>query len=107
KDALAIIYQHWQALLAAGKGERYAGLCGLRTYKDGAVIGGDVDYNVLDVSLLDYRYRMGYQGDKAEVFLTNILRAYPFPDIPGEKFCTEALVWNRIGKKYILRFFNE
>lgn len=106
KDALSVIHRHWQALLVDGDEERYAGLCGLRLDQDGTVIGGSVDYQVLDVSLLDYRYRMGYQGDKAEVFRTDILRAYPFPVIADEKFCTEALVWNRIGQKYWLRFFN-
>lgn len=107
QNALAIIHRQWQALLAEGNAASYAGLCGLRLYHDGAVIGGGVDYKVLDASLLDYRYRMGYQGDKAEVFRTDILRAYPFPIIAGEKFCTEALVWNRVGQHYQLRFFNE
>lgn len=106
-NALSIIHHHWQALLAEGKSERYAGLCGLRVYHNGSVIGGDVDYQVLDASLPDYRYRMGYRGDKAEVFRTDILRRYPFPVIDGEKFCTEALVWNRIGRAYQLRFFDE
>ena len=106
EGALATIDGHWQALLKTGEEEQYGGLCGLRTYSDGAIIGGGVDYQLLDTSLITYRYRMGYQGDKAEVFRTSILRAYPFPVIAGEKFCTEALVWNRIGKTYKFRFFN-
>lgn len=32
---------------------------------------------------------------------------YPFPEIEGEKFCPEALVWNRIALKYKLRYFYE
>ena len=32
----------------------------------------------------------------AEVFRTEILRKYPFQEIE-EKFCSEALVWNRIA----------
>ncbi len=107
EDSLLIIHNHWQRLLMAGDVQRYAGLCGLRVFKNGEVIGGNVDYQVLDASVLEYRYRMGYRGDKAEVFRTDVLKAYPFPDIEGEKFCTEALVWNRIGQLYQLRFFNE
>lgn len=105
--ALSSIHGHWQRLLAEGNVAQYAGLCGLRLYPSGTVIGGGVDYEVLDASLIDYRYRKGYRGDKAEVFRTDIVRSYPFPVIVGEKFCTEALVWNRIGLAYQFRFFNE
>ena len=36
-----------------------------------------------------------------------MLREIPFPDIEGEKFVPEALVWNRIACKYKLRVFHE
>jgi glycosyltransferase involved in cell wall biosynthesis len=107
EDSLSIIHNHWHRLLMDGDVQRFAGLCGLRAAKNGHVIGGNVDYSVLDASVLEYRYRKGYVGDKAEVYRTDVLRAYPFPSIEGEKFCTEALVWNRIGQSYQLRFFNE
>ena len=35
------------------------------------------------------------------------MREFPFPEIEGEKFCPEVLVWNRIARKYKLRYFNE
>ena len=41
-----------------------------------------------------------------EVFRTSVLREIPFPEIPGEKFVPEALVWNRIAQKYKLRVFH-
>ena len=43
----------------------------------------------------------------AEVYKTDILRQYPFPEFAGEHFCPEALVWNRIAQRYKLYFFNE
>lgn len=46
-------------------------------------------------------------GDVAEVYKTAILKEYKFPKFEGEKFCTEALVWNRISKKYKQYYFNE
>ncbi|WP_333660709.1 glycosyltransferase family A protein [Chishuiella changwenlii] len=45
--------------------------------------------------------------DVAEVYKTNILKQYKFPKFKGEKFCTEALVWNRISKRYKQYYFNE
>lgn len=46
-------------------------------------------------------------GDLSEVFRTDVMREFPFPEIEGEKFCPEVLVWNRIARKYKLRYFNE
>ena len=43
----------------------------------------------------------------SEVFRTDVMREFPFPEIEGEKFCPEVLVWNRIARKYKLRYFNE
>ncbi|MFC3199218.1 glycosyltransferase family 2 protein [Parapedobacter deserti] len=105
--ALMEISSRWSAVLQKPNPKEYAGICGLRIDENGAVVGGKVDYDVLDTTTVDYRYRRGYQGDKAEVYRTDILRAYPFPDIEGEKFCTEALVWNRIAASYRLVFFNK
>lgn len=49
---------------------------------------------------LTYKYRV--LGDKAEIFKTSILAEFPFPEIKGEKFVPESLVWNRIANKYKL-----
>ncbi len=43
----------------------------------------------------------------AEVWKTSILKEFPFPEFKGEKFVTEAIVWNEIAKKYKLRYFNK
>ena len=43
----------------------------------------------------------------SEVFKTEVLREFPFPEIPGERFCTESLVWNRIATKYKMHYFYE
>src|SRR5690606_9120380 len=106
-DSLQIVNEAWQKLYGENSGEGFAGICGLRCFPDGKIIGGNVDYQVLDVSMLEYRYKRGYKGDKAEVFLTEVLSNYPFPNIEGESFCTEGLVWNRIGQSYKMRFIDE
>ena len=47
-------------------------------------------------------------GDKAEVIYTELFRRYPFPELEGEKFLTEAVVWDRIGHDgYQIRWINE
>lgn len=85
----------------------FAGVCGLRAYKDGTRIGGECDFDILDCSPLEFRVKYGISGDMAEVVNTDILKEYPFPDIPGEMFCTEALLWDRLSAKYKFRYFYE
>lgn len=53
---------------------------------------------------LDFRYKLNIKGDKAEVFKTAILKEFKFPEFQGEKFCPEALIWNRIAMKYDMLF---
>lgn len=55
----------------------------------------------------EFRFVKNYSGDMAEVIKTEVMRAYPFPKFHGEIFCTEALVWNRIGKDYNILYFDE
>lgn len=84
----------------------FAGLGGTRIYPDGTRIGGVAEFKTLNCNALDFRLSYGIKGDMAEVFRTTILRDFPFPEIKDEKFCPEALVWNRIAQKYKLLYFN-
>ena len=86
---------------------RFAGVCGLRATPDNEKIGGGGYFGVLDCNALDFRYKYRIKGDMAEVFYTDILKKYPFPEFESEFFCTEAVVWNRIAQQYILRYFYE
>jgi len=52
------------------------------------------------------RFYKRLEGDKAEIYRTEILRKYPFPEFDGEKFCTEEAVFGRIARAgYKLRWF--
>ena len=87
--------------------EGFGGVCGYMAHHDGTVIGKGNDYDMLDTNTIDLRYRFNVKGDMCEVFRTSVLKENPFPEIDREKFCPEALVWNRIAQKYRLRVFHE
>lgn len=87
--------------------KRFAGISGIRIRPDGKKIGGGGDFGVIDANAIDIRLKYGIAGDLAEVFKTEVLKQYPFPVFEGEKFCPEAVVWNRIAKKYMLRYCHE
>lgn len=87
--------------------DSFVGVSGIRIYPDGSKIGGSASYTVLDSNAVDFRLVHKVAGDMSEAYKIDILRKFPFPEIEGEKFCPEAVVWNRIAKVGKLRYFNE
>lgn len=105
-EALALIDSVERSIPSDEKGT-FAGVCGLRCHQSGEIVGKTFDGDYIDITTLD-RGKYNITGDRAEVFYTSILRAYPFPEIDGERFATESLVWDRIAYDgYKLRFFNK
>ncbi|MDB9874306.1 glycosyltransferase family 2 protein [Flavobacteriaceae bacterium] len=86
--------------------DSYAGVCGRIQYINGTIVGskfqGDIYSNSLDI-----RFNHKIKGDLMEVFKTEILKNNSFPVFDKERFCPEALVWNRIAQNYNLLFFDE
>lgn len=88
----------------------FAGVAGLKQYPSGEITG---EYpklkkykTYIDANNLE-RQKKHLIGDKAEVYRTNILKKYPFPEFDEENFLTEDIVWNRIAiDGYKLRWFN-
>ena len=104
KDSLLIINNQY---LKIRVDTTVGGVCGLMAHHDNIVIG---NCNLLpqgNISSIDMRFKYGFLGDVCEVFKTDVLREFPFPEIYNEKFCPEDLVWNRIARKYTLYFFNQ
>ena len=103
-DSLEIIDYYWKQV----KGdEAFCGVCGRIAHRDGVLIGTPFEKDTLDMSYIDCRYKYGIVGDMIEVVKTDVMRLFPFPEFPNEKFCPEAIVWNRIGSRYKMRYFNK
>lgn len=78
-------------------------ICGmnyLRGYSGFEVIGKKWPNDEQIANTITLTCNKGITGDKAEVFVTEILKEYPFPEIPGEKFFSESYVWIGIAKNY-------
>ena len=103
-NSLSIIYSHY---LDIKDNSSIGGVCGLMAHHDGTIIGERKISSSMNLSSIEMRYKYGFVGDVCEVFKTDVLREFPFPEIENEKFCPEALVWNRIATKYKLHYFNE
>ena len=76
------------------------GIMYLQSYKNKKeVIGTKFPENCIDTYYNIYN-KYSVKGDKMIVFKTSIAKQYPFPIVDKEKFIPEALVYNRISKKY-------
>lgn len=84
--------------------DEIAGIVGQKISPDGRVNGQESNDGTMDVDALTLRYKFNGTGDHAEVFRTSILKQYPFPEVEGERFVAESLVWNRIALKYKMRY---
>ncbi|MAB58277.1 MAG: glycosyl transferase [Aequorivita sp.] len=83
------------------------GIAGRRVDTQGNIIGdGFMEGNFIS-DHIEKSYIKNIKGDLAEVYQTEILRKFPFPDLKNEKFCAESLLWNRIAKKYKTLFIAE
>lgn len=103
-EAISIIAKAWPAVREK---DDFAGLVGYRASGKGERMGAEFPVGLRAANSLDLAWRYGLRADKAEVFKASALRAFPFPEIPGEKFLTEAVVWNRIAKLRSLLLLRE
>ncbi len=104
-NAIQLIENWWKDV--AGD-DSFAGVSGLKAEKDMCTIGGEVAFDgYVDATNLE-RAQYGLKGDKAEVYKTEILKKYPFPEFDGENFITEAVVWDKIAYEgYKIRWYNQ
>lgn len=58
-------------------------------------------------SYVKYRIKENRPGDMAEVFRTEVLKKFPFPQFKDERFLSEDIVWIEIGLKYDCVFINQ
>ena len=86
---------------------KWCGVAGLRGFTNNKVIGDSPSLKFIDAKNTERR-KHHLEGDKAEVYVTEVLKKHPFPEIPGENFISEEIVWNAIARDgYYLRWFNE
>ncbi len=104
-NAIQLIENWWKDI---SDDIEFAGVAGLRANASMEIIGGHPESgNYVDATNLERKkYRL--EGDKAEVYKTELLIKYPFPIIKGENFLTENIVWDKIAYEgYKLRWYNQ
>jgi len=106
-NALEKLHQYWEKVSKKGDASKYAGVVVLDEDQNGEIVGSKFPQDTFEALYIDIYYKFGVTGDKWICWRTDILKRFPFPAIEGEKFITEAVVWNRIGKVYSVECFND
>lgn len=67
-----------------------------------------LDKTLLEMYTFMENGRLALDGERAVVFYTDFHRKYLYPEFEGEKFMTEAVVYNRMAHDgYKMRFYND
>lgn len=103
-DAVEIIYSS-KTLLQ--NDNQSCGLIFHRMYPDGNIIGVKSKKETIKCNLYDLKFKHGIQGDKAEIFKTNVLRKFLFPEGIPEKFCPEALMMYKMSGPFSIIYINK
>jgi glycosyltransferase involved in cell wall biosynthesis len=97
---------HWRSIPEDRRAEFYGIVCHCAD-PAGRQIGSSFPGPVVDALGLDARYRWKVRGEKWGAVRADLMRAYPFPELPERTRIPESVVWDRIGQTYLARFVNE
>ena len=97
---------HWDSI-PEDKRESFSAITALCVDREGRLVGNLFPFDIIDSNTFEMETKYHIVGDKWGFQRTDVLKEFPFPEIPGEKFVTEGIVWNRLSHKYQTRFVNE
>lgn len=97
----------YESSIPESEKNQFSGIAGLKGYASDDFVGKTFNGDYIDITYLETASH-GIYGDKAEVYYTDIIKRYPFPEFEGEKFIMESVVWNEIAATGLkLRYFNK
>ncbi len=105
-NAIERLLFHWNSI-DVGERAAYSGVTCLCVDETGNLVGRPFPRDVLDCRHFEAYSRFGASGEKWGCHRTEVLREFPYPTLAGEGFCPDALVWNRIAQRYLIRHVNE
>lgn len=103
-DAIEKIFNNYSGIAFD---KSFAGVAFNKGFSKKRIVGETFEGTYIDCDNL-HRAKHNILGDKAEVYRTDILKEIKFPEIEGENFMSEVVLWNEVARRgYKLRWFNE
>jgi glycosyltransferase involved in cell wall biosynthesis len=103
--ALETLARVWDEIPASER-HRFSGVSVLAATPDGRVVGTPFPSERVDAHPHELSLRHGVRGEKWGMHRTELLRAALYPVTPGERWMPEAVMWNRLGRRYLVRHAN-
>ena len=112
-NALERFKFHWETIPLEWR-HHFSGVSGLSQFGGNVVDGIPGKLNgmknpvdILDTDMISIREKYKVRGEKCGCHLTSVMKEFPFPEFPNEKFSPEIIVYRRMAKKYKVRYVNE
>ena len=103
-NAVEIIHEEWARVKTDNS---LAGIIALRGENIQQSIGTRMPHNIERSSILNLYEKYKFKGDTILIFKTDILKKHLFPVFEGEKFVTEAVIYDQISQEYDMKLVNE
>lgn len=105
-EALERFLYHWNSIPEDVR-HAFSGITCLCKDEQGNIVGDRFPKDVIDSDELEMPHRYKVRGEKWGFHRTDVLKQFPFPDLPKVGLIPEGIVWNRIAVSYKKRFINE
>lgn len=105
-NALSILSECWKSI-DLEKTEEIAGILGHSVDGTGQLVGSPFPRDLIDGNHFDLVISRQMVGDKLPCYLTEVLKAYPFPEPTTRSYIPEGIVWQAISRRYLVRCINE
>ena len=99
--SVAEILDNWEKVSCDEKQE-IAGFVAYRGRNENQVFENEFPAGLTKATLSGL-YEVGFLGETTLVFITDVIRKYPFPIIHGERFIPEAYAYDQIDQNYTYR----
>lgn len=86
---------------------KIAGIIALKADEKGNFLSNAFPEGINEITMYDLSNRYKCTGDKALIYKTSILKEYPYPEIDGEKFIGESVVYDNIDLNYVMILLNK
>ena len=107
QDSLELVNKAWDSIEEDKKHE-FIGVSGKRRLINRENHSFNFDTQYYDQDSITFNLIENNMQDKAEVYVTEKLKKYKFPEYENEKFITEAVVWYKMAQdKYKIRWFDK
>ena len=100
-------FDHYWNEIAPSERENFSGISVLCMDESGRTLGQPYPFNPTDAVSFHDQLRFRSAAERWGISRTAVLSEFPYPEFAGERFVPDALVWNRIAKKYRMRFIND